>query len=83
MKSLKELKEWGQTLGYEGASLQGFVRDQQEIGHAKRQYNREAKRGEIENTKEQKEHGRELKKLADIEEEKKRTQKIMMKRLRK
>lgn len=72
MESLKELKELGEALGYDEASLQEFVRQQQEIERAERQFNRESKRAEIENAREQREHERELKRLADIEEEKKR-----------
>lgn len=78
MEPLKELKELGQALGYEGASLQDFVLDQQENQRAERQYSREAKRAEIENAKEQREHERELKRLADIEEEKKRAHEKML-----
>ena len=78
MESLKELKELGLALGYDGASLQDFIHDQQESQRAERQYSREAKRAEIENAKEQREHERELKRLADIEEEKKRAHEKML-----
>ena len=53
MESLKELNELGIALGYEGASLQDFIHDQQESQRAERQYSREAKRAEIENAMEQ------------------------------
>ena len=72
METLKELTELGQSLGYEGTSLQEFVRQQQEFERAERQSAREAKKAEIENAREQREHERELKRLSDIEEEKKR-----------
>ena len=72
METLKELTELGQSLGYEGPSLQEFVREQQEMERAERQSAREAKRAEIENLREQREHERELQRLADIEQEKKR-----------
>lgn len=72
METLKELTALGQSLGYEGANLQDFVRQQQELERAERQLARDAKRAEIENAREQREHERELKRLADIEEEKKR-----------
>lgn len=54
METLKELTEPGQSLGYEGAGLQNFVRQQQELERAERQSARDAKRAEIENACEQK-----------------------------
>lgn len=72
METLKELTELGQSLGYEGSSLQEFVRQQRELERAERQSARDVKKAEIENAREQREHERELKRLSDIEEEKKR-----------
>ncbi len=43
METLKELKDYGMSLGYEGEELKLFVRDQQAIAREERQHEREYK----------------------------------------
>ena len=72
MDLVKEWTELGQALGYEGTDLQTFVRDQQISERDERKARREAEREQRENEKAKREHELEIKRLTDIEAEKKR-----------